>query len=308
MCCSSAKTHSATVLLLHLCVHQCVALRSLQMRLWERSYMYGLWKRYLSGSAKNRAMVFWYNFISRMDTGDDLLFLNHGFAPVDGDPKTVDLPPDEEKDRYSIQLYHQLAKTVEWDGKDALEVSSGRGGGTDWVAQAFKPKTLVGLDIAKVSTDFCNKHYSTPGLSFVTGDAQNMPLEDASFDIIFTVESSLNYPDFDAFVAEAHRVLRPGGHLLITDYRRAGKAERFEASLRNSGMNVLSFESIAPQIIRGLELSEDRKLAVIDKYAPRLLRPLIGRFARVSGEEVSELELFSSGKKVYFTSVLQKPQ
>lgn len=252
-------------------------------------------------------MVFWYNFISRLDTGDDLLFLNHGFAPVEGDPKTVDLAPEEEKDRYSIQLYHQLAVTVDWTGKEALEVSSGRGGGTDWVMRAFKPAKLVGLDIAKVSTDFCNKYFKTPGLSFVTGDAQDMPFEDASFDIIFTVESSLNYPDFDAFLAEVLRVLRPGGHLLITDYRRASKGKRFEASLRSSGMEVLSFESIAPQIIRGLELSEDRKLAVINKYAPRILRPLIGRFARVSGEEVSELELFSTGKKVYFTSVLQKP-
>lgn len=269
--------------------------------------MYGLWKRHMSRSTKNRTMVFWYNFISRLDTGDDLLFLNHGFAPVEGDPKTVDLAPEEEKDRYSIQLYHQLAVTVDWTGKEALEVSSGRGGGTDWVMRAFKPAKLVGLDIAKVSTDFCNKYFKTPGLSFVTGDAQDMPFEDASFDIIFTVESSLNYPDFDAFLAEVLRVLRPGGHLLITDYRRASKGKRFEASLRSSGMEVLSFESIAPQIIRGLELSEDRKLAVINKYAPRILRPLIGRFARVSGEEVSELELFSTGKKVYFTSVLQKP-
>lgn len=269
--------------------------------------MYGLWKRHLSANAKNRAMVFWYNFISRLDTGDDLLFLNHGYAPVEGNPKTIDLTADEEKDRYSIQLYHQLADTVDWAGKDALEVSSGRGGGTDSVMRAFQPRALVGLDIAKASTDFCNKHYSTPGLSFITGDAQNMPFEDASFDIIFTVESSLNYPDFDAFLTETLRVLRPGGHLLITDYRRASKAARVEKSLRNCGLEVLNFEHITPQIIRGLELSEDRKLDVINKYAPRILRPLIGRFARVSGEEVSELELFSTGKKVYFKSVLKKP-
>ncbi|MEM1198349.1 MAG: class I SAM-dependent methyltransferase [Pseudomonadota bacterium] len=269
--------------------------------------MYGLWKRYLSRSAKNRAMVFWYNFISRLDTGDDLLFLNHGFAPVTGDPKTVELDPEDEKDRYSIQLYHQLAARAEWAGRTALEVSSGRGGGADFVMRAFRPDKLVGLDIAKASTDFCNKHFTTPGLSFVTGDAQDMPFEDATFDIVFTVESSLNYPDFDGFLAETVRILRPGGHLLITDYRRASKGGRFEQSLRNSGMEVLSFDDIAPQIIRGLELSEDRKVAVINKYAPRILRPMIGRFARVSGEEVSELELFSTGKKVYFASVLRKP-
>jgi len=263
-------------------------------------------ERYRLRSAKNWAMVFWYNFISRLDTRDDLLFLNHGFAPVEGDPKTIDLAPREEKDRYSIQLYNQLAERVNWTGKDAAEISSGRGGGTDWVARIFYPRKLVGLDIAQISTDFCNKRYKTQGLEFVTGDAQDMPFEDASFDIIFTVESSLNYPDFDTFLRETRRVLRPNGHLLICDYRRRGHAQKFENSLHNCGLEVLSFESIAPQVIRGLELSEERKVAVVDKYSPRFLRPLIGRFARLSGREDSELELFTSGAKVYFASVLRK--
>lgn len=269
--------------------------------------MYGLWKRYLPRSWKKRSMVAWYNFISRLDTGDDLLFLNHGYAPVGGDPKTVELKPEEEPDRYSIQLYHQLVERVEFAGKHALEVSSGRGGGTHWVMEHHKPARMVGLDIAKVSTEFCQKRYSTPGLEFVTGDAQAMPFEDASFDIVFSVESSLNYPDLLGFFEEAARILRPGGFLLVTDYRRKARAPAFEQKVHRCSLDTVSLENITPMIIRGLELSEDRKAAVVDKYAPALLRPLIGRFARVDGEDVSELELFRSGEKVYFAAVMQKP-
>ena len=69
-------------------------------------------------------MVFWYNLISRFDTGDDLLFLNHGYAARDGDPNTIDLDPGDEKHRYSIQLYHRLTASTDWQGKRALEVSS----------------------------------------------------------------------------------------------------------------------------------------------------------------------------------------
>lgn len=54
-------------------------------------------------------------------------------------------------------------------------------------------------------------------------------------------------------------------------------------------------------------MSESRKVAVIEKYAPRLLRNTIQRFARISNEDDSEYELFSSGKKGYLIAILEKP-
>lgn len=269
--------------------------------------MYKLWKRYLPAAAKTRAMVFWYNLISRFDTGDDLLFLNHGYAAPDGDPRTVDLEPRDEKDRYAIQLYHRLTASTDWRDKRALEVSSGRGGGADWVMRRYGPRSLVGLDIAKASTEFCRKHFDIAGMQFVTGDAQAMPFADAGFDIVFNVESSLNYPDMDAFLREVDRVLKPGGRFLIADYRRRKGLVRLEAAIRAMGYSVVEIENISPQIIRGLELSESGKLAVIEKHAPRILHGTIRRFARLSDDDDSERKLFASGAKGYLVAVLEKP-
>ncbi len=252
-------------------------------------------------------MVLWYNFVSKLDTGDDLLFLNHGYAPAQGDPQILDLEAGDEKDRYAIQLYHQLAEMTAWTGRDALEVSSGRGGGTAWVMHIFQPSSLAGLDIAKASTAFCRSRYSIRGMSFETGDAQAMPFGNESFDIVMNVESSLNYPKFDCFLQEVFRVLRPGGQFLICDYRRTGKMDRVPTQFKDTGFNMVRFDDISPQIIRGLELSEPRKLEVIEKYAPRLLRSGIRRFARVATEADSERDLFVSGKKKYFSALLQKP-
>lgn len=269
--------------------------------------MYEIWKQHLPAPIKYRAMVSWYNMISRIDTGNDLLFLNHGYAAPDGDPDTVALDPSDEKHRYSIQLYHRLAASTDWRGKQALEVSSGRGGGADWIMRNFRPHSLVGLDIAKGSIRFCRRHYTDPGLTFETGDAQAMPFSDASFDIVFNVESSLNYPDFDAFLREVDRVLRPGGRFLIADYRRRKGLLRFEASLRATGYEVVRIEDISAEIIRGQELSESRKVAVIEKSAPTFLHNTIRRFARISNEGDSECELFRSGRKRYLIAILDKP-
>ena len=270
--------------------------------------MYQFWKHVLPRRWKTRAMVFWYDRLSRLDTGDDLLFLNHGFAPVDGEPHTLHVSADEEPDRYAIQLYHHVARRAEWRGMDALDVSSGRGGGTRWLLRHFAPHSMTGLEIAPAAVHFCRTHYSEPDLSFEVGDAQSMPFDSESFDIVINVESSLNYPDFAAFLSEVVRILRPGGLFLIGDYRRRRKVERVKDQFCGAGLEILEFEDISPQIVRGLQLSTIRKTQLIDKYVPSYLRSAVCQFARVSNGPDSDIELFANGSKQYFSAVLRKPQ
>jgi hypothetical protein len=47
-------------------------------------------------------MVFWYNLIARIDSGGEVLFMNHGFSNISATPSAI--PPDLERYRYSIQL------------------------------------------------------------------------------------------------------------------------------------------------------------------------------------------------------------
>jgi ubiquinone/menaquinone biosynthesis C-methylase UbiE len=53
--------------------------------------------------------------------------------------------------------------------------------------------------------------HNLPDLDFVQGDAQNMPFPDQSLDAVVNVEASHIYPDFERFVDEVARLLRPGG-------------------------------------------------------------------------------------------------
>jgi len=49
-------------------------------------------------------------------------------------------------------------------------------------------------------------------------NAEDLPFAAASMDLVFTVATLLIVPDTDKALAEAHRVLRPGGKLLVFDY------------------------------------------------------------------------------------------
>jgi SAM-dependent methyltransferase len=49
------------------------------------------------------------------------------------------------------------------------------------------------------------------------GDATDMPYPDESVDVVVSNEAISHYHDVDAFIREAHRVLRPGGTLIVAD-------------------------------------------------------------------------------------------
>ncbi len=51
----------------------------------------------------------------------------------------------------------------------------------------------------------------------VQGDAERLPFADASFDLITCCNSFHHYPHQAAAVADFHRVLRPGGRLILVD-------------------------------------------------------------------------------------------
>ena len=53
------------------------------------------------------------------------------------------------------------------------------------------------------------------------GDVAGLPHEDETFDLMLSHEAVFHCPDVDASIAEAHRVLRPGGVLLLSDSNHA---------------------------------------------------------------------------------------
>jgi SAM-dependent methyltransferase len=55
-------------------------------------------------------------------------------------------------------------------------------------------------------------------IAFQAGDACALPYADASFDRVLAVECVFHFPSRAAFLAEARRVLKPGGALVLSDF------------------------------------------------------------------------------------------
>src|SRR5262245_50784956 len=143
----------------------------------------------------------WYQYLAGYQLRD-WRFMNYGFSPSNGDRTALSLRPEDEPNRSSIQLYHQVASAVPLEGLDLLEVGCGRGGGASYVKRYLGPRQLTGVDFSAKAVRFCRGNYHLDGLSFVQGDAESLPLAAESFDAVLNVESSHCYGSMSAFLRE----------------------------------------------------------------------------------------------------------
>lgn len=182
----------------------------------------------------------------------DVSFLNLGYeeSPAMG----LVLDPTQEHNRAAIQLYHRTASQVDLTAKRVLEVGCGHGGGAAYLTAALAPSSYVAMDLNPEGIVLCRRYHRMANLRFVEGDAQKLPVADASFDAVVNIESSHCYPDFGAFLVEVARVLVPGGHLLYADLRTRRSVSRWERQLASGPLRVIAANVVNDEVLRGLDL------------------------------------------------------
>lgn len=97
-------------------------------------------------------------------------------------------------------------------GKDILELACGPGIALGYLGR--NARRVEGGDLDAALVEAARKHYGSRHDVNVI-NAQELPYEDASFDVILLLEAIYYLPDPERFVAEARRVLREDGVVMI---------------------------------------------------------------------------------------------
>lgn len=130
-----------------------------------------------------------------------------------------DFSAEYERDRHVG--YHALIDDLEVGvlrpyvvGRSVLEV----GCGTGLILSRIQPlaASAVGVDLSPGML----RHARERGLEVQEGSATALPFEDASFDTVCSFKVLAHVESIDLALAEAARVVRPGGHVVVELYNR----------------------------------------------------------------------------------------
>jgi ubiquinone/menaquinone biosynthesis C-methylase UbiE len=103
-------------------------------------------------------------------------------------------------------------------GDKVLDVGCGPGGAAREAAR--RGAAVTGVDPAPLMLAMgrrLSRGQSGRGIEFVTGTAEALPVPDQSVTVAWAISSAHHWADLAAGLGELHRVLKPGGRLIIAE-------------------------------------------------------------------------------------------
>lgn len=129
-------------------------------------------------------------------------------------------------DSYVSSKIHRLGDDLNtliemaYPSKSDIALDAATGGGHTANALAPLVNHVTALDLTPEMLVSAKKFITGNGHSnveFVEGDAENMPFQDETFDIVTCRIAPHHFPNVKDFIKEVYRVLKPGGRFLLND-------------------------------------------------------------------------------------------
>jgi ubiquinone/menaquinone biosynthesis C-methylase UbiE len=175
-----------------------------------------------------------------------------------------------------------LADLVPLAGQQIIELGCGAAGLARRLLSRYPDSQVTGLEVDERQHA---KNLAAPqaGLHFMAGVAQAIPFSDAHFDLVLMLKSLHHVPlaSMAKALAEAARVLRPGGHLYVSEPVYAGVFNELvrlfndEAVVRAAAQTALDVALSGPAWAQVAERHFEMPVAFKDfaEFEQRMMRP-----------------------------------
>jgi SAM-dependent methyltransferase len=172
-------------------------------------------------------------------------------------------------------------------GKHVLDAGCGVGYGSAFLGQSAR--SVVGIDVSEEAIDYALARYGGGNVEFVVGDLQQLERGDAEFDAVVAFEVIEHLPHPDRFVAEARRVLKPDGVLVVSTPRAEPGAARPDNPFHEQEFTRNEFERLLRASFgrvdmygqRRVQTARHRTLQRLDVLGLRRRLPVLRRASRL---------------------------
>ena len=121
---------------------------------------------------------------------------------------------EPEFEKLAIGRYTQALKFIN-EGDVCLDAASGSGYGTVMLAE--KAREVTGLEIDDHALEYARSHFQRKNITYKKADlTQKFDLPDSYFDAAVSIETLEHITEHDTILSEFHRVLKPGGILIVS--------------------------------------------------------------------------------------------
>lgn len=188
---------------------------------------------------------------------------------------------------YAIEVAKRIDPTTV---SVALEIAAGTGRVTRHIRERIPASAkLIASDISEDMLSEAKKKLSHPDIEWQYIDAQELPFNSNSIDLVVCCFGYMFVPDKPKAFAEAYRVLRPGGMFLFTTWDR----------LEQNAISWIS-KSIAKEYLEEpLPESYDLATSMSDEAAIKQLLQH-ANFSKISIEKVKQLSVSPTAKEAAY--------
>lgn len=203
----------------------------------------------------------------------------------DAPAHTLDWYLEAERYRYGeyAPWMHETMEFAKHPGEQVLEIGGGMG--TDLAQFARNGAHVTDVDLSAGHLALAQENFRLRGLEgrFVHHDAERLPFDDDSFDVVYSNGVIHHTPNTGQVIDEMYRVLKPGGKAIVMVY-----AENSLHYWRNLVLvlglrqGLLTTHSMGDIMSRFVEMTENNAKPLVKVYTKPRLRKLFARFTGIS--------------------------
>jgi ubiquinone/menaquinone biosynthesis C-methylase UbiE len=136
-----------------------------------------------------------------------------------------------------------------------LETACGVGYGAQRLAR--RVGSVLATDYSLLALQHARSHYAAENLGFAVMDCHRLAVGDGRFDVVVSFEVFEHLEQPAAYLAECHRVLRPGGRLLLSTPNRATWDIHMDSIAQDYGfhINMMGLEELR-RVLRAFPLCQ----------------------------------------------------